>query len=517
MLCENCHLNDAEVKVVVKGHEGVQEKWLCTTCANGGNPWNENQQIPSQDNIEESFVVKQILQHLAAKHGLNIDNLTVKEEKRCPTCQMTLKDIANVGKFGCADCYATFKDDITDIVKRVQGGQFQHTGKTPYSSHRKLAIKKQIEDKTAYLNQLIEIQNFEEAAVVRDEINALKAESEGKQDANEHDHTDMNSWMYEETESPVVISSRIRLARNLQNHVHPLMFPSEQAGFRVINEVQDALPDLKVKRLDDLDQLSKHQLVAQHLISPELLRQPASAVLLNDDHSISVMVNEEDHVRIQAMSHDLALLKLFEKASSVDDQLDEALDISFDEDLGYLTTCPTNIGTGMHAGVMLHLPGLSIMKRMNRIAQTINRFGFTIRGIYGEGSQVFGHIYQVSNQLTLGKTESEIIERLIEIVQQIINEELQLRERLARYNHIETIDRVYRSLGILQNCRLLSMEEASYRLSEVKLGIDLGYIELEHFDFNQLMVQIQSPFLIDETDDKSVSERRADVLREQIK
>ena len=335
--------------------------------------------------------------------------------------------------------------------------------------------------------------------------------------ANEHDHTDMNSWMYEETESPVVISSRIRLARNLQNHVHPLMFPSEQAGFRVINEVQDALPDLKVKRLDDLDQLSKHQLVAQHLISPELLRQPASAVLLNDDHSISVMVNEEDHVRIQAMSHDLALLKLFEKASSVDDQLDEALDISFDEDLGYLTTCPTNIGTGMHAGVMLHLPGLSIMKRMNRIAQTINRFGFTIRGIYGEGSQVFGHIYQVSNQLTLGKTESEIIERLIEIVQQIINEELQLRERLARYNHIETIDRVYRSLGILQNCRLLSMEEASYRLSEVKLGIDLGYIELEHFDFNQLMVQIQSPFLIDETDDKSVSERRADVLREQIK
>ncbi|PNZ97069.1 protein arginine kinase [Staphylococcus nepalensis] len=328
--------------------------------------------------------------------------------------------------------------------------------------------------------------------------------------------THISEWMRDEEESPIVMSSRLRLARNLENHVHPLMFPSEQDGYRVINEVQDALPDMFIQRLDTLDQQSKYKLVAKHLISPELIKQPASAVLLNDDESLSVMVNEEDHIRIQAMGNDLSLQTLYDKASSIDDTLDSELDVSFDETLGYLTTCPTNIGTGMRASVMLHLPGLTIMKRMNRIAQTINRFGFTIRGIYGEGSQVYGHIYQISNQLTLGKTEEEIIESLTEVVQQIINEEMQIRERLSKHNEIETLDRVYRSLGILKYSRLISMEEASFRLSEVKLGIDLGYIDLEDFKFNELMVAIQSPFLLDDEDDRAVNEKRADILREHI-
>lgn len=328
-------------------------------------------------------------------------------------------------------------------------------------------------------------------------------------------HQNLSKWMKEAEETPVIISSRIRLARNLENHVHPLMFPTENEGFRVINEVQDAYPDLKLQRLDMMDQQSKMKLVAKHLVSPELIKQPASAVLTNDDESISIMVNEEDHVRIQAMSTGLSLSDLYQKASSVDDQLDRELEISYDEHLGYLTTCPTNIGTGMRASVMLHLPGLSIMKRMNRIAQTINRFGFTIRGIYGEGSQVYGHLYQVSNQLTLGKTEEDIIESLTEVVQQIINEELQIRERLNSHNYLETLDRVYRSLGILQNCRIISMEEASFRLSEVKLGIDLGYLQLNQFKFNELMVNIQSAFLYsDEDDEKTINEKRAEILRE---
>ncbi|MFF5512920.1 protein arginine kinase [Staphylococcus capitis] len=330
-------------------------------------------------------------------------------------------------------------------------------------------------------------------------------------------HTNISEWMKRTEEAPVVISSRIRLARNLENHVHSLMFPSEQEGFRVINEVQDALPNLKLQRLDTMDQQSKMKLVAKHLVSPELIKQPASAVLLNEDESLSVMINEEDHIRIQALGTDLSLRELYQRASNIDDELDSDLDISYDEHLGYLTTCPTNIGTGMRASVMLHLPGLSIMKRMNRIAQTINRFGFTIRGIYGEGSQVYGHIYQVSNQLTLGKTESDIIDNLTEVVNQIINEEKQIRERLDKHNPVETLDRVYRSLGILQNSRIISMEEASFRLSEVKLGIDLNYISLEDFKFNELMVAIQSPFLIDEDDDKTVNEKRADLLRKHIK
>ncbi|WP_281183791.1 protein arginine kinase [Staphylococcus schleiferi] len=326
----------------------------------------------------------------------------------------------------------------------------------------------------------------------------------------------MSDWMQEVQSQPVIMSSRIRLARNLENHVHPLMFPSEEEGHRVINEVQDVLKDMKVLRLDELDQQSKYKLVAKHLISPELTKQPASAVLLNEDESISVMVNEEDHIRIQAMGNDLSLDTIYQKASKIDDVLDASLDISYDEQLGYLTTCPTNVGTGMRASVMLHLPGLSIMKRMNRIAQTINRFGFTIRGIYGEGSQVYGHVYQVSNQLTLGKSEQEIIDALTELVHQIINEELALRDRLNQHNHTETLDRIYRSLGILKYSRLISVEEASYRLSDIKLGVDLGILEMDDFRFNELMIAIQSPFLIDDAEEQSIEAKRAEILRTHI-
>lgn len=327
----------------------------------------------------------------------------------------------------------------------------------------------------------------------------------------------MSSWMQQNETTPVVMSSRIRLARNLNDHVHPLMFTSDVEGQKVINEVQDALPDLKVLNMQTITHTDKLKLVAKHLISKELIEQPASAVLLNDDESLSIMVNEEDHIRIQTMSSDMDLEALYQEASEIDDQLDRALDISFDEDLGYLTTCPTNIGTGMRASVMLHLPGLSIMKRMNRIAQTINRFGFTIRGIFGEGSQVYGHIYQVSNQLTLGRTEEQIIETLTEIVQQIIAEEMQIRKQLDYHNLVEMQDRIYRSLGLLRYSRIMSMEEASTRLSEVKLGIDLGYIDLPEFNFNQMMVAIQSPFLIDEAQQISIKEQRANIIREHIK
>lgn len=186
MLCENCHLNEAEVKLTVKSKNGTSEKWVCSTCAQGDNPWNPNGNYSThqhyQDDIEEAFVVKQILQHFATKHGINFQEVAFQEEKQCPTCHMTLKDIAHVGKLGCVDCYKTFRDDIIDIVGRVQGGQYEHIGKTPQSSHQKLALKKQIEEKSNYLNTLIEEQNFEEAAIVRDEIKALKNESEALRD-----------------------------------------------------------------------------------------------------------------------------------------------------------------------------------------------------------------------------------------------------------------------------------------------------------------------------------------------
>ncbi|GGI39773.1 protein arginine kinase [Mammaliicoccus stepanovicii] len=332
----------------------------------------------------------------------------------------------------------------------------------------------------------------------------------------EHINEHISDWMKEKTDTPIIMSSRIRLARNLQDEVHPLKYDDDQIGNRVIEKVTNALSDLKLVRLSDLSDLEKNQLVFKHLISPALTKQDTGAVLLNEEESTSVMINEEDHVRIQVMGNNLVLKELYDVASKVDDELDKHLTISYDEKHGFLTTCPTNIGTGLRASVMLHLPGLSIMKRMKRIGQAINRFGYTIRGIYGEGTGALGHVYQISNQLTLGKTEQEIIEDLTQIVEQIISEEEQIRSRLNRFNHMETKDRVHRAAGILKSAQLISVEEASLRLSEMKLGIDLGYIEHDDFNFDHLMVTIQTPFFEDEESKQSVDEKRATFLREHI-
>ncbi|ARB39542.1 protein arginine kinase [Mammaliicoccus sciuri] len=333
----------------------------------------------------------------------------------------------------------------------------------------------------------------------------------------EHMNEHISDWMKETEDTPIVMSSRIRLARNLQDEVHPLKYEEDdETGNKVIEKVSKALSELKLTKLSDLSELDQNKLVFKHLISPALTKQKFGAVLLNEDESTSVMINEEDHVRIQVMGHNLVLNELYETASKLDDEFDKHLTISYDEQHGFLTTCPTNIGTGLRASVMLHLPGLSIMKRMKRIGQAINRFGYTIRGIYGEGTGALGHVYQISNQLTLGKTEEEIIEDLTQIVEQIISEEEQIRQRLDRFNHMETKDRVHRAKGILKSAQLISVEEASLRLSEMKLGIDLGHIESNNFNFDNLMVTIQTPFFEGNDSEQSVDEQRATFLREHI-
>lgn len=328
-------------------------------------------------------------------------------------------------------------------------------------------------------------------------------------------HT-LSDWMQQETEQPIVMSSRIRLARNLENAVHPLMYKEGDAE-RVLEEISAVLSaDYEQVNLADLQANDRSMLVIKHLVSKELLNQAAGAVFLNEDESLSIMVNEEDHIRIQAMGRELALKELYQQALQVDDLIDDKLTIAYDENLGYLTACPTNVGTGLRASVMLHLPGLSIMKRMSRIAQAINRFGYTIRGIYGEGTQALGHVYQVSNQLTLGKSEEAIIDDLTQIVEQIITEEEGMRKRLNSFDHTETVDRVYRSLGILKYARTISAEEASLRLSELKMGIDMGIIEEMPFRFNELMVAIQPPFLATIDEELTIDEKRAKMLREHL-
>lgn len=307
-------------------------------------------------------------------------------------------------------------------------------------------------------------------------------------------------WIAEEGYySDVVISSRIRLARNLLNLPFPQLMKQEDIDTlfqKISNTIEGLQPELEFWQLKDLNKLEKRILVEKHLISPEHCEKGKGAVLFNKDRSISIMVMEEDHLRIQVILPGLDLSEAFKTADEIDDLLEERLDIAFNEKYGYLTSCPTNVGTGLRASVMLHLPGLVLTKQANRILSALTQVGVVVRGIYGEGTEALGNLFQISNQITIGRSEDEIINNLYSIVLKIIDQEKAARMLLAR--EIETVlaDRVYRAYGILTNARIITSEEALSLLSDLKLGIDLKIIEgIETNIFQKVMISMQPAYL----------------------
>ena len=313
----------------------------------------------------------------------------------------------------------------------------------------------------------------------------------------------LSSWMNEEgPESDIVLSSRVRLARNLQNHTFSTLLKSEEAN-SIIEQVENQLKPLQEQqefvmlKMAKMQSLEKRMLVEKHLISPHLAEQsPYGACLLSQDEKVSIMFNEEDHIRIQCMLSGLQLSEALEKANKFDDIIEEKVDYAFDEKRGYLTCCPTNVGTGLRASVMMHLPGLIITQQMSRIIPAINQLGLVVRGIYGEGSEALGNIFQISNQTTLGKSENDIVHDLTIVVQQIIEQERLAREALVNTMNIQLEDRVFRSLGILAHSRIIESKEAAKCLSDVRLGIDLGYIKnISKMILNELMILTQPGFL----------------------
>ena len=323
----------------------------------------------------------------------------------------------------------------------------------------------------------------------------------------------------------VVISTRVRLARNLNHLPFPGSMTAEQREC-VIRQIFDAFPQdgsgaFRCIRMPELSQWDALSMVERHLISPHFISQPdGEALLLSPDESVSVMINEEDHVRIQAMHAGFALDEAFTAANCWDDFLDTRLHFAFDDRLGYLTQCPTNLGTGMRASVMLHLPALQEKGVIQQLANTVSKLGLTIRGMYGEGSRSEGAIYQLSNQVTLGITEQEALENLKSIVVQIIKEERQYREQLRQTPALE--DRVYRSLGVLQNARLLSGKEFMSLISHVRMGAAMTI--LESVDLNcisSLMIDAQPAALMQdagrELDPTERDAHRAALVRERLK
>ena len=279
--------------------------------------------------------------------------------------------------------------------------------------------------------------------------------------------------------SKIVMSSRVRLARNIRDHPFPgwAKKVERQKLLDVIQPVVEALPEMADHFGDSMDNISaihKQVLVERHLISREhAAKNVGSGVVINDRETISVMVNEEDHLRMQAIKSGLQLKSIFKVIDRVDTELEEHLDFAFSPKLGYLTACPTNVGTGMRGSAMLHLPGMVLSDQINQVVQAVNKLGLAVRGLYGEGTEALGNVFQVSNQTTLGEKEMEVVERLNKVVLQIIEHEENARITLLEKKPKLVYDQIGRAYGILTNAHTISSKEALNLLSLVRMGVDL--------------------------------------------
>lgn len=335
----------------------------------------------------------------------------------------------------------------------------------------------------------------------------------------------MSNWY--KTKGPsddIAVSSRIRLARNLKGMPFPSRMTTEQR-IELNNRVKEAIlgsntpfaKTLKYIDMRDVPETQKYAMVERHIISPEFANKTEpTAIILSGDESISIMIGEEDHIRIQVIISGLQLNEAYDIAERIDALLYDSLHFAFDSKLGFLTECPTNLGTGLRASVMLHLPALENSGEIENLGSSIAKIGFTVRGMYGEGSKSVASLYQVSNQITLGLSEKNALDNLKIITTQLIDKELESRNNL---NRLGVEDICFRALGTLQNARILSSKEMMSLLSSVKLGLSMGILNIEASPL-EILIEAQ-PFMlcqkygILEPQDRDIY--RANMVREKLK
>lgn len=327
-------------------------------------------------------------------------------------------------------------------------------------------------------------------------------------------------WYKNKLSDDIIVSTRIRLARNLADTVFPNSMTEEEKK-KAIAKIYDAVKGEKYKlvELDGLDATEKRVMIEKHLISTELAGNKHSAVILDADDEVSIMLMEEDHIRLQVIKGGFDIAGAYDKANEIDDAIEKNVGFAFSEKLGYLTACPTNTGTGMRASVMMHLPALTMTGNIGKIVDSASRLGLTVRGLYGEGSKAYGALYQVSNQVTLGFSEEEIIKKLENIVSQIKAHEEEARGAIKENKNAE--DRFWRSYGTLKYARKLSSSEAKSLLSDYILGHSMGIID-EKIKQNpiELMVLTEpgniNKIACEELDADERDERRANLIRSAI-
>lgn len=314
-------------------------------------------------------------------------------------------------------------------------------------------------------------------------------------------------------QADVVLCSRIRLARNFADYPFPLKATAESSRqvLDIMRIFCEKNPEYRFINLEELSALQKRVLLEKHLISPEQAGGDGKykGLVLDEDNLTSIMVNEEDHLRLQCFAPGMDLMGLWDKADKLDDRIEAESDYAFDERYGYLTCCPTNLGNGLRGSVMMHLPGLALTKQLGVLNQLSN-VGMTVRGLYGEGSETIGDLYQISNQLTLGQSENDILTNLYGVNQQLIREERNARNYLLEHNKVQLEDKCWRALGTLTHARYLSSRESLSLISLVRLGVSLGiigHLTLETVSSLYMLVQPGYLQLIAKNNDMNETER----------
>lgn len=321
----------------------------------------------------------------------------------------------------------------------------------------------------------------------------------------------------------LIMTSRVRLARNLNRIVFPHKLGTEQ-GKGLVREVEEAFysdtfgeGEYSTIKLWETDKLTQTSYFEKHLISNNMINNSSKgAIILSKDYGESVMINEEDHIRIQCIKTGYNLEEAFISANRIDDHLEQKLDFAFDEKFGYLTACPTNVGTGMRASVMIHLPFIATDNKVEESLYALSKLGIAIRGIFGEGSKVAGSIYQISNQITLGLSEQETLSNLKAVINKIIIHESSAREAAYKNHKYEIEDRAARSLGTLKSAVLLTSSESLKLLSDVRLGIEMGIIKtLSTVTVDALLMDVQ-PATVERQAGKNLTKEQINLARAKL-
>jgi len=486
VVCEICGQREAtfHFKEVINGQ--VRELHLCEVCAR------------EKGLLEESFFMPDfsLSNLMTGLSSLEVPFLKEKVE-RCPNCSLTYEEIRKKGKIGCSFCYQTFREYLIPLLERIHGKSY-HSGKVP--------TRKEMGDEKS--KQIYRLRRELDKAIKEERYESFWLKGDGP-------------------EADIIFSSRIRLARNLRGFIFPPWADSLTLK-RVSEKVLDAIKRcnyLKNARLIDMNKLSSIErgfLLERHLISVEFSRGGSHRFLVvQQGEMLSVMINEEDHLRLQTIFSGLQLREAWRVANKLDDELSENLDYAFSPQFGYLTSCPTNVGTGMRASCMVHLPALVMAGKINELLKGISQLGLVARGLYGEGTASHGDFFQISNQVTLGLKEEEVVDNVERVTRQVVGQERKAREILLKRNGSQLKDQIGRAYGILTNAHLISSQEAINLLSKLRMGVSLHLLpEFNMRVLNELLfligpaqLQIKSGKNLDAS---SRDELRAKIIREKL-